>query len=639
MTIMRCTDVSKAFGINEVLTNINFVIESRDRIGIVGNNGCGKSTLLGILAGDMERDTGEIVTASGTSIGYLKQNTVISSEETLWKEMIDEYSDIKELEGKLRSIETQIARLGSMGKVDDELFDRYEKIRTMYEDKNGYACESIVRGTLDGLEFTKEDYDRPISEFSGGQKNKIMLAKILQRRPDLLLLDEPTNYLDIPSCEWLEDYLKNYDRSVIVVSHDRYFLNGFVNKIFNIHDHTLDTYSGDYDNFIKIREKRRKQREKDYMLQRKEIDRLMNIIEVQKQRNTEKSTRIASSKEKMLKKIKMIEKPKTQSKMRLDFKIASESSNIVIKTDDIAKSFDEKKVFDHINISINKGEKVALIGPNGSGKSTLLKILTGDLKPTEGEVIYGRRVNFSYLSQERTDLNFENTLMDEIWSVDSALKQVEVRNLLSYFLFVGDDVFKKVSTLSGGELVRLSFAKLVISQANLLILDEPTNHLDIPSKEIIEDAITRYKGTVLFISHDRYFINKLASRILELDNGKVSEYLGNYSYYVDKKRRLKNMENDESQPDVISKTQRSNMFKKERDKINKRKAALQKLNDMENMIETTENTIKILEEKMADPSLYQNDDQARETALKYNQLKEKLKDYYNQWEKMMESSD
>ena len=639
MTIMRCTDVSKAFGINEVLTNINFVIESRDRIGIVGNNGCGKSTLLGILAGDMERDTGEIVTASGTSIGYLKQNTVISSEETLWKEMIDEYSDIKELKGKLRSIETQIARLGSMGKVDDELFDRYEKIRIMYEDKNGYACESIVRGTLDGLEFTKEDYDRPISEFSGGQKNKIMLAKILQRRPDLLLLDEPTNYLDIPSCEWLEDYLKNYDRSVIVVSHDRYFLNGFVNKIFNIHDHTLDTYSGDYDNFIKIREKRRKQREKDYMLQRKEIDRLMNIIEVQRQRNTEKSTRIASSKEKMLKKIKVIEKPKTQSKMRLDFKIASESSNIVIKTDDIAKSFDEKKVFDHINISINKGEKVALIGPNGSGKSTLLKILTGDLKPTEGEVIYGRRVNFSYLSQERTDLNFENTLMDEIWSVDSALKQVEVRNLLSYFLFVGDDVFKKVSTLSGGELVRLSFAKLVISQANLLILDEPTNHLDIPSKEIIEDAITRYKGTVLFISHDRYFINKLASRILELDNGKVSEYLGNYSYYVDKKRRLKNMENDESQPDVISKTQRSNMFKKERDKINKRKAALQKLNDMENMIETTENTIKILEEKMADPSLYQNDDQARETALKYNQLKEKLKDYYNQWEKMMESSD
>lgn len=639
MTIMRCTDVSKTFGINEVLTNINFVIESRDRIGIVGNNGCGKSTLLGILAGDMERDTGEIVTASGTSIGYLKQNTVISSEETLWKEMIDEYSDIKELEGKLRSIETQIARLGSMGKVDDELFDRYEKIRTMYEDKNGYACESIVRGTLDGLEFTKEDYDRPISEFSGGQKNKIMLAKILQRRPDLLLLDEPTNYLDIPSCEWLEDYLKNYDRSVIVVSHDRYFLNGFVNKIFNIHDHTLDTYSGDYDNFIKIREKRRKQREKDYMLQRKEIDRLMNIIEVQKQRNTEKSTRIASSKEKMLKKIKVIEKPKTQSKMRLDFKIASESSNIVIKTDDIAKSFDEKKVFDHINISINKGEKVALIGPNGSGKSTLLKILTGDLKPTEGEVIYGRRVNFSYLSQERTDLNFENTLMDEIWSVDSALKQVEVRNLLSYFLFVGDDVFKKVSTLSGGELVRLSFAKLVISQANLLILDEPTNHLDIPSKEIIEDAITRYKGTVLFISHDRYFINKLASRILELDNGKVSEYLGNYSYYVDKKRRLKNMENDESQPDVISKTQRSNMFKKERDKINKRKAALQKLNDMENMIETTENTIKMLEEKMADPSLYQNDDQARETALKYNQLKETLKDYYNQWEKMMESSD
>ncbi len=639
MTIMRCTDVSKTFGINEVLTNINFVIESRDRIGIVGNNGCGKSTLLGILAGDMERDTGEIVTASGTSIGYLKQNTVISSEETLWKEMIDEYSDIKELEGKLRSIETQIARLGSMGKVDDELFDRYEKIRTMYEDKNGYACESIVRGTLDGLEFTKEDYDRPISEFSGGQKNKIMLAKILQRRPDLLLLDEPTNYLDIPSCEWLEDYLKNYDRSVIVVSHDRYFLNGFVNKIFNIHDHTLDTYNGDYDNFIKIREKRRKQREKDYMLQRKEIDRLMNIIEVQKQRNTEKSTRIASSKEKMLKKIKVIEKPKTQSKMRLDFKIASESSNIVIKTDDIAKSFDEKKVFDHINISINKGEKVALIGPNGSGKSTLLKILTGDLKPTEGEVIYGRRVNFSYLSQERTDLNFENTLMDEIWSVDSALKQVEVRNLLSYFLFVGDDVFKKVSTLSGGELVRLSFAKLVISQANLLILDEPTNHLDIPSKEIIEDAITRYKGTVLFISHDRYFINKLASRILELDNGKVSEYLGNYSYYVDKKRRLKNMENDESQPDVISKTQRSNMFKKERDKINKRKAALQKLNDMENMIETTENTIKMLEEKMADPSLYQNDDQARETALKYNQLKETLKDYYNQWEKMMESSD
>ena len=403
MTIMRCTDVSKTFGINEILTNINFVIESRDRIGIVGNNGCGKSTLLGILAGDMERDTGEIVTASGTSIGYLKQNTVISTEETLWKEMIDEYSDIKELEGKLRSIETQIARLGSMGKVDDELFDRYEKIRTMYEDKNGYACESIVRGTLDGLEFTKEDYDRPISEFSGGQKNKIMLAKILQRRPDLLLLDEPTNYLDIPSCEWLEDYLKNYDRSVIVVSHDRYFLNGFVNKIFNIHDHTLDTYSGDYDNFIKIREKRRKQREKDYMLQRKEIDRLMNIIEVQKQRNTEKSTRIASSKEKMLKKIKVIEKPKTQSKMRLDFKIASESSNIVIKTDDIAKSFDEKKVFDHINISINKGEKVALIGPNGSGKSTLLKILTGDLKPTEGEVIYGRRVNFSYLSQERTD--------------------------------------------------------------------------------------------------------------------------------------------------------------------------------------------------------------------------------------------
>ncbi len=636
MAIMRCTNISKSYGINEVITNINFIVEAHDRIGIVGNNGCGKSTLLNVIAGKLDHDSGDIMIASGLSIGYLEQNTVISSENTLWEEMINEYGDIMELEKQLRSIETRISELGSRGEVDNELFDQYEKVRIEYENKNGYAYESTVRKTLDGLGFTKDDYDRAISKFSGGQKNKINLAKILQKKPDLLLLDEPTNYLDIPSCEWLEDYLKSYDRSVIAVSHDRYFLNGFVNKIFEIHDCTLDAYNGDYDNFIKMKEEKRKQLEKDYIIQQREIDRLMNIIEVQKQRNTEKSVKIASSKEKMLERIKVIEKPKRQAKMRLDFKLQSESSNIVIKTDNVIQDFDGKKIFGNINISIKKGEKVALIGPNGSGKTTLLKILAGILQPSAGEVIYGRRMALNYLSQERTDLNFENTLMDEIWSVDTSLKQGEIRNLLSYFLFVGDDVFKKVSTLSGGELIRLSFAKLVISKANLLLLDEPTNHLDIPSKEIIEDATSRYKGTVLFVSHDRYFINKLADRVLELEDGKITEYLGNYSYYVDKKRRLNNMESGDTSPHVMGKTERANIFKRERDEINERKAARQKLKDLENLIEAAEDEIKTLEGKMADPSLYQDDYLARETVLRYNQLKTDLDEYYKQWEELME---
>lgn len=634
MAILRCENLTKSFGINDVLINVSFVVEGNDHIGVFGNNGCGKSTLLKIIAGHMDYNSGNLIFASDISIGYLEQNTIITSENTLWEEMFNEYEDIKTIERQLKNIENKISELGLQGKINDRLFDEYEYLRTEYENRNGYAYESIIRKTLDGLGFSKNDYNRPIVEFSGGQKNKINLAKILQKKPDLLLLDEPTNYLDIPSCEWLEDYLKNYNGAVIVVSHDRYFLNSFVNKIFDIHHHTLDTYNGNYDTFIKLKEEKRKQLEKNYMIQQREINRLMNIISVQRNRGTEKSIKIASSREKMLKKIEKIEKPQEQSKMRLDLKLQFESSNIVVKSSNLSMYFDQNRIFENINFTIGKGEKIALIGPNGTGKSTLLKIIAGQLKQTGGEIIFGNRVQIGYLSQERTDLNFDNNLMEEIWSADSSLRQFEVRSILSYFLFTGDDVFKKVSTLSGGELIRLSLAKLVISKANFLLLDEPTNHLDIPSKEVIEDALKRYTGTILFVSHDRYFINKIANKIFELENGSITEYLGNYSYYIDKKHRLNN---PEKETDTLSKTERSLMFKKQRESINERRELRQKLKEMEQMIEDTETEIRILEEKMGNPKIYQDENTAIETVKRYNLLKADLEDYYARWGELIES--
>lgn len=531
--ILACQNINKAFGTTQILQNVSFHVNEREKAAIVGINGAGKSTLLKIIMKELTADEGEVILAKGSSIGYLAQHQNLSSENTLHEEMLTVKQDIIDLDNNIRALEQDMKH--AEGATLNQMLSTYTRLTHEFEMKNGYAYRSEVIGILKGLGFSEEDFDKKVNTLSGGQKTRLALGKLLLSKPDIILLDEPTNHLDLVSIAWLETFLINYNGAVIVVAHDRYFLDRVVTKVIEL-DHTkCQTFEGNYSDYVQKKAMIQNALLKQYLNQQQEIKHQEEVIKKLRSFNREKSIKRAESREKMLEKIERVEKPKENSEMHFSLEPRIISGNDVLTVTGLAKAYGNLQLFRNLDFNIKRGEKVAIIGSNGTGKTTILKIINGQVAADQGDVKFGSKVVVGYYDQEHQVLNPDKTLFDELQDTYPNLDNTTVRNILAAFLFTEDDVFKRIKDISGGERGRVSLAKLMLSEANLLILDEPTNHLDIASKEILENAINHYSGTVLYVSHDRYFINKTATRILDLTEQKLLNYIGNYDYYLEKK--------------------------------------------------------------------------------------------------------
>lgn len=532
--ILACKDITKTFGTDEILSGVSFHINEREKAAIVGINGAGKSTLLKIIMHEMKQDDGEVILAKGATIGYLAQHQDLNSTNTIYEEMLEVKQYIIELDEKIRSMEAEMKT--ASGDKLESLLNQYSKLTHEFEMNNGYAYKSEIVGVLKGLGFEESEFDKRTNDLSGGQKTRVSLGKLLLSKPDIILLDEPTNHLDLNSIAWLETYLMNYPGTVLIVAHDRYFLDRVVTKIIELEHAKARVYEGNYTDFITKKDLLREAMIKQYNNQQREIKHQEEVITKLRSFNREKSIKRAESRVKMLDKMERLDKPITEeNQMHFTLTPSVVSGNDVLTVRDLSKSFGSHTLFTHLDFDIKRGEKVAIIGGNGTGKTTILKIINGVLDADSGSITLGSKVKIGYYDQEHHVLNMEKTLFDELHDAYPDMDNTQIRNTLAAFLFTNDDVFKRVKDLSGGERGRLSLAKLMLSESNLLILDEPTNHLDIASKEILENAIKNYTGTVLYVSHDRYFINKTATRILDLTNQTLINYIGNYDYYLEKK--------------------------------------------------------------------------------------------------------
>ena len=634
--ILSCQNISKSFGTDEILKNVSFHIEEYEKAALVGINGAGKSTLLKIIMQEEPADEGEVVLAKDRTIGYLSQYQDISGHKTIYEEVLDSKRELIEMEEKLRQMEEKMNRLS--GTELEQLLDSYHKLSHAFEQQNGYAYRSEVVGILKGLGFTEEEFDKKMAELSGGQKTRVSLGKLLVTKPDILLLDEPTNHLDIASIRWLETFLLNYRGAVLIVSHDRYFLDRVVTKVIEIFQHKGFVYQGNYTDFSKKKAAIREAMIKQYYNQQREIRHQEEVIAKLKSFNREKSIKRAESREKMLDKIERLEKPTEEN---TDIKIVLEpnviSGNDVLKVEQLAKAYPPLQLFSSIDFEIKRGERVALIGNNGTGKTTILKILNELVTPDAGTVTLGSNVHIGYYDQEHQLLHMEKTIFEEIADAYPNLNQTKVRNVLAAFLFTGDDVFKRIEDLSGGERGRVSLAKLMLSDANFLILDEPTNHLDITSKEILEDALKNYTGTVFFVSHDRYFINQTATRILELAGKKMVNYIGNYDYYLEKRDHmndvyLKKEETSQTNDLTGGMTEQKMDWqsqKAEQARIRKLENALKKA---EEKIAELERKISELDEECAKPENAVNSARLGELTGKQDEYRTELEQQYEIWE-------
>ncbi len=523
--ILSCSSICKSFGSDDILKNASFHIEEHEKAAIVGINGAGKSTLLKIITGELPADSGEVVISKGKTLGYLAQNQDLLSHRTIYDEMLEVKRPVIEMEERLRELEA--------------MMDTYSRLSHQFDLINGYAWKSEIMGVLKGLGFPEEEFGKQISTLSGGQKTRVSLGKLLLTSPDIILLDEPTNHLDMSSIAWLENYLLNYKGSVIIVAHDRYFLDKIVTKVVELDNGKATVYLGNYSAYSEKRAQMRAIQMKAYLNQQQEIKHQEEVIEKLKSFNREKSIKRAESREKMLNKIEVLEKP-TEINDAMDIRLEPNilSGNDVLTVRDLEKSFGPQHLFSHVDFDVKRGERVAIIGDNGTGKTTILKMINGLVTPDHGEITLGSRVHIGYYDQDHQVLHMDKTLFEEISDAYPGMNNTQIRNTLASFLFTGDDAFKRIGDLSGGERGRVSLAKLMLSEANFLILDEPTNHLDITSKEILENALSHYGGTVLYVSHDRYFINKTATRILDLTGGKLLNYIGNYDYYLEKREDM-----------------------------------------------------------------------------------------------------
>lgn len=652
--ILACNNISKSFGTNVVLDRVSFHINDREKAAIVGINGAGKSTLIKIIMNELHSDEGEVVFAKGTTVGYLAQHQDLNTENTIYDELLTVKQDIIELDRTIRRLELQMKSLE--GAELEQMLNTYSRATHEFEQKNGYAYQSEIIGVLKGLGFSEDDFQKQVNKLSGGQKTRVALGKLLLSTPDLIILDEPTNHLDMDSIAWLETYLLNYKGAVIVIAHDRYFLDKVVTKVIELDQAKATTFDGNYSAYAVKKAALRDALLKQYMNQQREIKHQEEVIAKLRSFNREKSIKRAESREKMLDKIDRIDKPiTTESHMHITLEPSIESGNDVLTVKNLSKSFGTHFLFDHLNFDLKRGEKVAIIGNNGTGKTTILKIINDVIKADDGEIKLGSKVHIGYYDQEHHVLNMEKTLFDELQDEYPDMDNTKIRNVLAAFLFTGDDVFKHIKDLSGGERGRVSLAKLMLSEANLLILDEPTNHLDIASKEILENAINNYTGTVLYVSHDRYFINKTATRILDLTRNHLINYIGNYDYYIEKKpeledrlieqqqKELKKSGNTSSIPTTPTpaSTQTSDnkldwkQQKEEQARIRKRMNELKKVEDL---IQTLENRSAEIDEALADEAIYTNVSKLMELNKEKESIEEQLMEAMETWESLSEEN-
>ena len=633
--ILSLSGVSKSFGTDVILEKITFNMEEKEKAAIVGVNGAGKTTLFKIITGESTYDSGDVYIKKDISLGYLKQNAMPNSDDTIYNEMLSVFKNLIETENELRQMEHEMSSL--KGTELEEHMKKYSDLQYQFELMDGYSYKSRIKGVLKGLGFSEEDFERPVNSLSGGQKTRVYLGSLLLSNPDLLLLDEPTNHLDIESVTWLEEFLKSYTGAVLIISHDRYFLDKIVTKTIEIENKKSHVYEGNYSFYAKNKEINRQIEQHHYIQQQREIKRQEEVIAKLKSFNREKSIKRAESRQKQLDKIVPVDKPENlPEKMRLKLTPKITSGNDVLHAEGLSKSFDNTTLFENLNIDIKRGDKTAIVGPNGIGKSTLLKILLGKAQKSSGEIKFGTNVNVGYYDQEQHNFDESKTIFQEISDTYPDMTNGEIRNVLASFVFIGDDVFKVISSLSGGEKGRVSLAKIMLSKANFLILDEPTNHLDIYSKEILESAINNYEGTVLYVSHDRYFINKTALKVLEMSKEGITEYLGNYDYYIEKKNTAQREEALFGQKETlaeektVSETKLSYQAQKEQQaKERKLKNQIKKI---ENEIEETEEKIQQLDEKLSQPEIATNADKAREIFDEKTALETHLNELYEQWE-------
>ena len=637
MIVLSCNNLNKSFGIDSILENVNFTVNEYDKIGIIGVNGTGKTTLFKIISGIYGYDSGDIYTSKDCEIGYLEQNTNFHSENTILEEVLEVFKDVIEMEKYLRDLEHKISEESSNTNSTtlEKLMNEYSNKLEAFSDMNGYGYKSEAKGVLKGLGFNDEDMDKPISILSGGEKTRVLLGKLLLKKPTLLLLDEPTNHLDSEAIEWLEVFLKQYKGTVILISHDRYFLDQVVNRIFEIHNKKLKTYNGNYSDFIEASAIEKELELKKFEDQQKDIKKQEESIERLKAFGREKHLKRARSKEKALAKVDVLDKPEAyRKKAKIEFNPSVTSGNDVLQLRDISMGYGERILFKDLNLDIYRGEKVALIGANGIGKSTLFKIIMNEITPLSGDIKFGTNVNVSYFHQEQKTLNLDNTIIDEIWEDNKQLTQTSLRTMLGAFLFEGEEVFKKISTLSGGERARVAILKLILSNANLLLLDEPTNHLDIDSKEVLEEALSSYTGTIFTISHDRYFLNTVVDKVLVLDENGITEYLGNYDYYVEKKKQVQEM-NAVEVVEEKTKTQLKEEKRKEREQREAEKKNRVKRQNIEKEIEETEAKIEEMDVLLCQEEVYSNPEKSKDVSLQKASLEEKLSALYEEWESLM----
>lgn len=644
--ILSCSHISKAFGTNQIIQDCTFNIEDHEKAAVIGINGAGKSTLLKIIVGELSADEGQVTLSKDKTLGYLSQHQNLTSDNTIFDEVMSTKQEIIDMEARIRALE--ISMKDKTGSDLENLLEQYTRLNHEFELQNGYAYRSEVIGILKGLGFNEEDFSLKTNTLSGGQKTRIALGKLLISKPDIILLDEPTNHLDMESIAWLENYLSSYKGSVIIVAHDRYFLDKIVSKIIEIDNGNVSVFSGNYTDYAAKKAILRNMQLKEYLNQQREIKHHEEVITKLKQFNREKSIKRAESREKMLNKIERVDKPvELNDKMNIKLEPDIVSGNDVLNVNNLSKSFDNNCLFENIDFEIKRGERVALIGNNGTGKTTILKLINGITAPDAGTITLGTNVNIGYYDQEHNILNPDNTLFDELQNAYPDLNNTRIRNTLAAFLFTGDDVFKLIRDLSGGERGRVSLAKLMLSNANFLILDEPTNHLDIVSKEILENALNSYTGTILYVSHDRYFINTTATRILELNNKKIINYIGNYDYYIEKREILSeaaginasisgaevpNTHDTSSKAEAKISWQQS---KEEQARLRKLKNELKKT---EENIARIEERILAIDEESSLPEVCRDTAKLMELHNEKTSLSDELDTLYEKWEDLSENS-
>ena len=628
MIILSAQHIAKSFGVNAVLRDVSLTVQQGDRIGLVGVNGCGKSTLMRILAGLDAQDGGEISLVRGLRVGYLAQQNMVTSGETVWNELQKVYEQVFAMEKKLRELEDEMAHAHTDAQRFAQLSADYDRLTQRFEEADGYSWKSMVSGVLNGLGFKPAQYDQCVDSLSGGEQTRLCLARLLLQKPDLLLLDEPTNHLDMETLQWLENYLAVYKGSVLVISHDRYFLDHVCTGIVEILMGSSEQYNGNYTRYIAQRQERFESRMRAYEIQQKEIERQQAIIARYRMFNREKSIRAAESREKALDRMEKLEKPVDERAIRFSFEARRRTGEDVLQLTEISKSFGEKHLFHDLTLRVRAGDRVALIGPNGVGKSTLIKIIVGEELPDTGFIRYGSNVDIGYYDQHQSTLHADKTVLDEIWDRFPQMEQSNVRGALGMFLFTGDDVFKPIHTLSGGEKGRVALTALMLRKDNLLLLDEPTNHLDMDSREVLEDALADFGGTIITVSHDRYFINRIANRIIEMQPDGVTEYIGNYDDYIERKNRPVAVEAE------AGKTKTELEKEKRREKLSRQALRQLKIRaqEAEKAVGVKEAEIAELEAQMADPSLYSDAQKSADVQRAYQKAQQALQTLYEQWE-------